>query len=58
MKPEACLIDFLPRRFFNGLGSDLNVTVGDLPNVTVGDLNFGVVGANNMSAYVMFPQGA
>ncbi|XP_056287021.1 solute carrier family 15 member 1b [Pseudoliparis swirei] len=45
-------------RFFNGLGSDLNVTVGDLPNVTVGDLNFGVVGANNMSAYVMFPQGA
>uniref|UniRef100_A0A8C2ZZ87 Solute carrier family 15 member 1 n=1 Tax=Cyclopterus lumpus TaxID=8103 RepID=A0A8C2ZZ87_CYCLU len=34
-------------RFFNGLGS--NVTVG---------VNFGVIAANNMSGYVMFPQGA
>uniref|UniRef100_A0AAQ4QJA3 Solute carrier family 15 member 1 n=1 Tax=Gasterosteus aculeatus aculeatus TaxID=481459 RepID=A0AAQ4QJA3_GASAC len=58
LQPEILLLPSIkkdiekcpPARFFNGLDSDLNVTIGNL--------DFGDVSANNMSVYVGVPKGS
>lgn len=58
LQPESLLLPSIkkdiekcpPARFFNGLDSDLNVTIGNL--------DFGDVSANNMSGYVGVPKGS